>query len=87
LNTKMGVMLHTSVPEIMEIMLDGEYWSAIELETKTGLDNSGIQRVLKNLRSYGIVDRRQDKRWALTVRGMHVGAAIVQCKDELEAWL
>lgn len=85
MNTKMGVLFHSSIPEIMEAFMELGPMNATELEEAIGLDNSGLQKILKNLKARGFFSRdKVTKKWSLTYKGKKAAAAIIECKDILE---
>ncbi len=87
MNTVMGTLFHTSIPEIMEAMMNSSGpLFANEIAERTGLDCSGVLKILKRLRSKGLTTRWKDGdlRWILTPTGREVAVIIVRCKDRLE---
>ena len=85
MNTVMGTLFHTSVPEILKVLSEGTPITAVELQNRIGIDNSGLQKTLKILKRKGLTDRNElDKRWFLTSQGKEAAIVIVRCMDRLE---
>lgn len=91
--TEFGLLFHTSVPEILETLMD-QPMCAMDIEKRTGLDNSGLQKTLKILQNKGYTDKYQGEQirhlpkmkmiWFLTPKGRSAAKAIIECRDALE---
>lgn len=91
--TEFGVLFHTSVPEILEVLQE-QPMCAMDIEKRTGLDNSGLQKTLKILKDKGYTDRFQGEQigrlphrkmmWFLTPKGQTAAKEIIRCRDVLE---
>lgn len=85
MKSKMGILFHTPIPEILAVMIDNGPMNAVQIGDMIGIDNSSILRTLKLLQRRGYADRPEHTRqWHLTASGSEAAVHIVSCMDAME---
>jgi len=87
MNTKMGILFHSAIPEIMRcFLIHGGPMNATQIGRIINVDNSGVLRTLKLLQRRGYVSKVEKSHdWMLTRTGLSAALLIVNCMEGMEA--